>query len=132
MEPSVAPPTNIDEYISRCPSKVRTILKKIRATIRKATPEAQEVISYRMPAFKLGSVLVYFAAWKDHIGFYPPVRGDAKLEKAVSIYQGEKGNLKFPLDRPVPYDLIEQIVKLRVQQHAKKTLAKRKQRSERS
>lgn len=85
-----------------------------------------------MPAFKLGGVLAYFAAWKDHIGFYPPVRGDAKLEKAVSIYQGEKGNLKFPLDQPIPYDLIERIVKLRVQQHAEKALAKRKRRSKRS
>jgi uncharacterized protein YdhG (YjbR/CyaY superfamily) len=93
---------------------VRRILKKIRATIRKAAPDAEETISYRMPAFKQKKkVLIYFAAFKNHIGIYPPVKGDAKLMKAVAPYAGPKGNLKFPLDEPVPYELIERIVRSR-------------------
>ena len=93
---------------------MRRILKKIRATIRKAAPDAEETISYRMPAFKQKKkVLIYFAAFKNHIGIYPPVKGDAKLMKAVAPYAGPKGNLKFPLDEPVPYELIERIVRSR-------------------
>ncbi len=121
--PKAATPKNIDEYVALFPPDVQTILKKIRSTIKRAAPEAQETISYRMPAFTLHGILVYFAAFKKHIGLYPPVRGDAKLEKSVAIYAGEKGNLKFPLDRPIPYGLIEKIVKLRVKQNLSKTRA---------
>jgi uncharacterized protein YdhG (YjbR/CyaY superfamily) len=93
---------------------VRRILKKIRATVRKAAPDAEETISYRMPAFKQKKkVLIYFAAFKNHIGIFPPVKGDARLQKAVAPYAGPKGNLKFPLDEPVPYELIERIVRSR-------------------
>jgi uncharacterized protein YdhG (YjbR/CyaY superfamily) len=113
-------PKNIDEYIALFSPDVQTILEKIRSTVRQAAPEAEEVISYRMPAFTFHGILVYFAAFKKHIGLYPPVRGDAKLEKAIAPYAGEKGNLKFPLDRPIPYDLIEKIVKLRVKQNLSK------------
>lgn len=109
-------PANIDEYIASFPPDVQTILQRIRLTIRQAAPDAQECISYNMPAFKLQGTLVYFAAFKKHIGFYPPVRGDAKLAKAISPYAGEKGSLRFPLDRPVPYPLIARIVKLRAKQ----------------
>jgi len=93
-------------------------------TITSAAPGAQETISYQIPAFTLNGALVYFAAFKNHIGFYPPVRGDARMEKAVSIYAGEKGNLRFPLDQPIPYALIERVVKLRVKQNLAKVLAR--------
>jgi len=115
-----AKPKSIDEYIAWFSPEVRAILEKIRSTIGNAAPGAQETISYSIPAFKLNGILVYFAAFQKHIGFYPPVKGDAKLEKALSIYAGEKGNLRFPLDQPIPYGLIERIVKLRVKQNSSK------------
>ncbi len=121
-------PTSIDEYITSAPSAVQTILRKIRKTIRAAAPDATEVISYRMPAFKLHGILLYFAAFKSHIGIYPPVSGDASLETALSPYAGPKGNLKFPLDQPIPYDLIERIVRLRVRQEGARASAKEKRR----
>jgi uncharacterized protein YdhG (YjbR/CyaY superfamily) len=117
-------PESVDAYIAAFPSAVQLILKKIRQTVRKAAPGAEETISYQIPAFKLRGVLVYFAAFKAHIGFYPPVRGDAKLEKALAPYAGEKGNLRFPLDQPIPYRLIERVVKLRVRQNAAKAAKK--------
>ncbi|MBC7983278.1 MAG: hypothetical protein H7Y02_05415, partial [Candidatus Obscuribacterales bacterium] len=89
-------------------------------------PDAQEAISYQIPAFKLNGVLVYFAAFKKHIGFYPPIRGDARLEKAVLRYAGEKGNLRFPLDQPIPFGLIERITKFRVKQNMAKAASKGK------
>jgi len=113
-------PRNIDEYIESFSPDVQAILEKIRSTIRNAAPSAQETISYNIPAFTLNGVLVYFAAFKKHIGFYPPVRGDRRLEKAISTYRGEKGNLQFPLDQPIPYPLIERIVKHRVKQNSSK------------
>jgi uncharacterized protein YdhG (YjbR/CyaY superfamily) len=113
-------PGNIDEYIASFSPEVQAILKKIRSTIRNAAPGAQETISYRMPMFRLNGVLVYFASFKKHIGLFPPVRGDAKLEKAISRYAGEKGNLQFPLDQPIPYGLIERIVKHKVKQNSSK------------
>lgn len=91
-----------------------------KAVIRKAAPDAKEVISYRMPAFRRRGMLVYFAAVKDHIGVFPPVRGDVRLDKALARYKGPKGNLRFPLDEPVPLALIERITKLRVKQDATK------------
>jgi uncharacterized protein YdhG (YjbR/CyaY superfamily) len=106
----------IDEYIAASSDRARPILKKIRAIVRKAAPEATETISYGIPTFKLNGTLVHFAAFKNHIGFYPPVKGDAGIEKALKPYAGEKGNLKFPLDEPIPYTLIERIVRLRVKQ----------------
>src|SRR5262249_45218504 len=119
-------PATIDEYISAFPPKFQSILKKIRLTVRKAAPQAEEKISYRMPAFAQDGILIYFAAFQNHIGIYPPVRGDEKLLKQLSRYQGEKGNLKFPLDEPIPYGLITKIVKLRLKQHAEKAHAKGK------
>lgn len=115
-----ATPNTIDEYITWFPPNVQVILETIRLTIRQAAPDAQEVISYKIPAFTQNGILVYFAAFKKHIGFYPPVRGDAKLEKAISTYAGEKGNLQFPLDQAIPYRLITRIVKLRVKQNLSK------------
>ena len=121
-----ATPNNIDEYIAAFSPDVQTILERVRLTIHSASPDAQETISYRIPAFTQHGILVYFAAFKNHIGLYPPVSGDAKLEKAISPYAGEKGNLRFPLSQPIPYDLIERIVKLRLKQNLAKAAAKSK------
>ncbi len=121
-----ATPKSLDEYIAAFPPEVQAILERIRRTIHDVAPEAREAISYRIPAFTLGGALVYFAAFRNHIGFYPPVSGDAKLKKAVSLYAGEKGNLRFPLDQPIPYHLIKRIARLRVKQNSAKTAAKRK------
>jgi uncharacterized protein YdhG (YjbR/CyaY superfamily) len=118
-----ATPKAIDAYIASFPPKIQAILKKIRLTIRNAAPESQEKISYRMPAFFQGGALAYFAAFQNHIGFFPPVEGDARLKKAVSPYAGPKGNLRFPFDQPIPYGLIERIVKLRVKQNLTKAAA---------
>lgn len=109
--------TTIEEYIASFPPDVGAILEKIRSTVRKAAPDAEETIRYNMPTFTLSGNLVHFAAFKKHIGFYPPVKGDAKLAKAVSVYAGEKGNLRFPLDQPIPYGLIGRLVKLRVKKN---------------
>ncbi len=119
------PAGSIDDYIRQCPDNVQAILERVRATIRKAAPEAQEVISYQMPAFKLHGILVYFAAWKQHIGLYPPISGNEALKKAVAKYAGPKGNLQFPLDKPIPYQLIERIVKLRVKQNKERLASKK-------
>jgi uncharacterized protein YdhG (YjbR/CyaY superfamily) len=121
-------PQSVDEYIAAFSPEVRAILERIRLAIAKAAPEAQESISYRIPTFTLSGAPVYFAAFKKHIGFYPPVRGDAGLEKAVAPYAGAKGNLRFPLDRPIPYGLIERIVRLRVKQNLAQAAAKSKKR----
>ena len=110
------PASTIDEYIDRCAPDVQPILHRVRATIAKAAPGATETISYRIPAFKRDRILVYFAAFTHHIGLYPPVKGDAALEKAVAPYAGEKGNLRFPLDRRIPYALIARIVKFKDRQ----------------
>jgi uncharacterized protein YdhG (YjbR/CyaY superfamily) len=118
-------PRNIDEYIASFPPEVQSILEKIRLTIRKAAPEAEEKISYQIPTFALKGDLIYFAAFKKHIGLYPPVKGDEKLQAEISPYKGEKGNLKFPLDEPIPYTLISRIVKFRVKEQLEKAGSKR-------
>ncbi len=105
----------IDEYISTFPSDVQSILQKIRQTIQKVAPDAVELISYQMPTFKLnGKNLVHFAAWKNHIGFYATPSGNEAFQKDLSVYKGAKGSVQFPIDRPIPYDLIEKIVLFRV------------------
>lgn len=120
-------PETIDDYIARRPSDVRAILKRIRRTIHNSVPDVEEGISYRIPVFKLHGVLVYIAAFTHHIGVYPPVRGNAALERALARYAGEKGNLRFPLDRPIPYALIARIVRFKAKQNrAKQKLPKRK------
>ena len=124
-EKAAAP--SIDAYIAAQPPNVAAILEKIRRIVRKAAPEAVERISYRMPAFSLDSgMLIYFAGFKQHIGVFPPLRGEAKLDAALAPYRGEKGNLKFPLDRPMPYALIARVVKARLQQQRDKAAAKRR------
>jgi uncharacterized protein YdhG (YjbR/CyaY superfamily) len=112
--PTQTIPKTVDEYIAGFAPDVQAILERIRQTVKTAAPAAEETISYRMPAFKLNGMLVYFAAFKKHIGLYPPVRGDDSLMKAVRPYAGPKGNLQFPFGKPVPRALIRRIVKVRV------------------
>jgi uncharacterized protein YdhG (YjbR/CyaY superfamily) len=112
--------TTVDGYIAQFPEEVQTVLQDVRATIKAQAPDAEEIISYRMPAFRLHGILLYYAAFKHHIGLYPPVSGDAAIEKAIAPYAGPKGNLQFPLDKPMPLKLITRIAKLRVKQNLAK------------
>ena len=121
-------PDSIDAYIAPFPPEVRAILDKIRATVRKAAPKAEERISYKMPAFFQDGALVYFAAFKKHIGLFPPV-GDPALRKQAAVYAGEKGNLRFPLDEPIPYALIGRIVKARIAENRAAAAAKAKKKT---
>ncbi|TLZ78444.1 MAG: hypothetical protein E6K08_00820 [Methanobacteriota archaeon] len=108
----------IDEYIRTFPKDVQTILEKMRKTIREAAPGAVETISYQMPTFKLnGKGLVYFAAFKNHIGFYPIPSGVEAFEKELSPYKQGKGSVQFPIDQPVPYDLVRRVVTFRVNEN---------------
>lgn len=108
----------MDEYIKTFPSDVQSILEKMRQTIRRAAPEAVEAISYQMPTFKLNSRnLVHFAAFKSHIGFYPVPSGIEAFKKELTPYKQGKGSVQFPLDKPIPYDLVEKIVKYRVKEN---------------
>jgi uncharacterized protein YdhG (YjbR/CyaY superfamily) len=117
-------PRTIDEYIAASAPQVQPLLKKIRQTVRAAAPQAQETISYGMPALKQRGILVYFAAFKKHIGLYPPVRGDARLMRDAAAFAGDTGNLKFPLGKPVPYDLIRRVVKHRLRSAQSKDAAR--------
>ena len=95
-------PKDIDEYMAGFPNEIREILQKIRMTIRKAAPDAEEAIRYQIPTFVRKGNLVHFAAFRKHIGFYHPARGDEKFRKQIAVYAGAKGNLRFPLDKPIP------------------------------
>ena len=117
MRTAETAPENIDRYIAGFPKDVQEILQSIRMAIRKAAPGAEETISYRMPAFKLKGPLVYFAAHKAHIGFYPLTTAISKFKKELSVYEGGKGSVRFPLDKPIPYTLISKIVKFRVKEN---------------
>lgn len=125
MKTKQTPPLNIDAYIATFPPQVQSILERICATIRKAAPEAKEKISYGMPSFHYKGALVYFGGFKQHIGFYPPF-GDLQLKRETAKYAGEKGNLRFPLDKPIPYGLIGKIVKVRLTENLEKAAAKRR------
>ena len=114
--------TTIDEYLKAFPEDVREILEKVRQIIHQEAPEAIEAISYGMPTFKLnGKNLVHFAGWKEHIGFYPTPSGIEKFKKELSHYQGAKGSIQFPLNQPIPYDLITKIVKYRIEENINKS-----------
>lgn len=111
----------VDEYIKTFPEDAQRILEKIRQTIRKAAPEAVEAISYQMPTYKLnGRYLVYFAAWKDHVGFYPTPAGTEAFKKELSPYKGGKGSVRFPIEKPIPYDLVKKIVLFRMKESQEK------------
>ena len=124
MKTDQTAPQNIDDYFSDFPPEVQAILQKIRLTIRKAAPGAEETIKYQMPAFTLNGNLVYFAAFKTHIGFYPIPTGIEKFKKELAPYEQGKGSVQFPLDQPIPYGLITKIVKFRVKENAAKAVAK--------
>jgi uncharacterized protein YdhG (YjbR/CyaY superfamily) len=119
-------PQNIDQYVASFPNDVQEILEKIRMTIRKAAPDAEETINYQIPTFTLKGNLVHFAAFKEHIGFYPTPTGIDKFKKELSVYEGAKGSVKFPLDQPIPFDLIGKIVKFRVKENLARAEAKGK------
>jgi uncharacterized protein YdhG (YjbR/CyaY superfamily) len=121
-------PKDVDVYIADFPNNVREILEEIRRTIRKAAPAAEETIKYGMPTYVLEGNLVHFAAFKNHIGLFPPVKADAALKKKLAVYVGPKGNLKFPLDQPIPYALIGKIVKLRIKENRRRAEARKKKR----
>lgn len=122
-------PQDIDEYIAGFPKDVQEILEKVRATIRKAAPNAEETISYKMPTFTLnGDYLVFFSAFKKHIGFYPVPIGNAAFKEDLSVYGAGKGTAKFPLDKPIPFDLITRIVKCRAKENSAKAVTKGKKR----
>ena len=117
---------NIDEYIAQFPNEVQEKLQRLRETIREAAPDAVEKISYQMPTFYLGGNLVHFAAYQNHIGFYPTPSGIEKFTEALSRYEGGKGSVKFPLNQPIPYDLVREIVLFRVNENLEKAKKKRR------
>jgi uncharacterized protein YdhG (YjbR/CyaY superfamily) len=120
MQTSKMVAKNIDEYIATAPENVRATLERLRLTIKKAAPKAEEVISYQMPAFKYHGMLVYFAAFKNHIGFYPTSTGIKAFQKEFSNYKWSKGGVQFPIDKPLPLGLITRIVKFRAKENAEK------------
>lgn len=119
-------PINIDEYIAGFPAEVQELLEQVRLTIKNVAPEAHEVISYGMPAFKLNGILVWFAAYKNHIGFYPHSSGIAAFKKELSAYKGAKGSVQFPLNKPLPLEMIAEIVKFRVIENMQKVKLKKR------
>ena len=111
----------MDEYIAKFPKNVRDVLEELMRVIRESAPKAEETISYGMPAFKLnGKSLVFFAAWKNHVGFYPGSSAIEAYKKELSPYKQSKGTVQFPLDKPIPFDLVKKIVKFRVKENESK------------
>jgi uncharacterized protein YdhG (YjbR/CyaY superfamily) len=124
MEENKSKFISIDDYILQFPPEVQEILKTLRKVIRESAPDATEKISYQMPTFTLHGNLVHFAAYKKHIGFYPTSSGIAAFQQELSEYKGAKGSVQFPLDMPIPYELISKIVKFRVAENIKKATGK--------
>ena len=116
---------NVDEYVAAQPKNTQAILNKLRSTIRSAAPGAEEVISYQMPAYTYKGMLVYFAAWPTHIGFYPTPGGINAFEKELSAFEISKGTVRFSLDKPIPYNLVSKIVKYRVKENEMKASLKK-------
>jgi len=121
-----ATPQDIDEYIASFPKDTQEILEKVRTTIRQAAPDAEETIKYQIPTFTLKGNLVHFGAFKKHIGFYPTPTGTEEFKNELSVYEGAKGSIRFPLDRPIPFDLISKIVEFRVKENLERAEAKGK------
>jgi len=115
---------NTDEYIKQFPADVRVLLEKLRAAIKATAPKAEEVISYQMPAFKLNGMLVYFAGYKNHIGFYPTGSPIKVFEKELAPYKWSKGAIQFPLDKPLPLTLVKKMVQFRIKENLEKAEAK--------
>jgi len=114
MEGAKAHPATIDEYIAQFPEDVQRILQQVRAVIKESAPEAVEMISYQMPAFFQAGILVWFAGYRRHIGFYPKGSGIEAFKERLTAYKSAKGSVQFPLDKPMPFDLIREIVKFRI------------------
>ena len=129
MNNGQAIPKSVDEYVAACPKSVQPVLQRIRSTIKRAAPGAEETISYQMPAYKLDGYLAYFAAFNTHVGFYPIPSGIERFKKELSRYKQGRGSVQFPLDRPIPYALISKIVKFRAKENLAKSKAKRSQKS---
>jgi len=110
----------IDEYIATFPKNVQSILGELRQAIRESAPKAEEAISYQMPTFKLNGNLVYFAAWKNHIGFYPTSSAIDAFKEELSDYEVTKGTVKFPINKPIPFDLVKKMVRYRVKENLDK------------
>jgi uncharacterized protein YdhG (YjbR/CyaY superfamily) len=126
MKTESTAPQTIDDYIAGFPPQVQALLEKVRQTIRTAAPDAAETISYQMPTFTLKGNLVHFAAYKKHIGFYPTPTGIETFKDALSVYASAKGSVQFPLDQPIPFDLIRKIVAFRVKENLDRAEAKQK------
>ena len=120
MEKTKVAPETVDQYIAAFPVDVKKRMQQLRKTIKAAAPKADEVISYQMPGYKYFGMLVYFAAYKNHIGFYPGAGGVVEFYKKLSSFKSAKGSVQFPHDRPIPYDVISKIVKFRVKQNEEK------------
>ncbi len=120
MDAKKSRPTTIDEYIAQSPKAVQPTLRKLRSTIQEAAPEAEEKISYQMPGFFLNGQLVWFGVHTNHIGFYPTASGVEAFKKELSGYKQSKGAVQFPLDQPIPYELVRRIVKFKVAENHKK------------
>lgn len=116
----------IDDYIATHPKETQAILQKLRAVIQKAAPDAEETINYAIPTFTLHGNLVHFAGYKSHIGFYPAPSGIKAFAKELSQYEGAKGSIKFPIEKPLPYTLITKIVKFRVKENKEKKVKPKK------
>ena len=130
MEKAKVVPETVDQYIAAFPADVKKRMQQLRKTIKTAAPKADELISYQMPGYKYFGMLVYFAAYKNHIGFYPGAGGVLEFYKKLSSFKSAKGSVQFPHDRPIPYDVISKIVKFRVKQNEenfslKKNIAKK-------
>ena len=125
MEKAKVVPETVDQYIAAFPADVKTRMQQIRKTIKAAAPKADELISYQMPGYKYFGMLVYFAAFKNHIGFYPGAGGILEFYKKLSSFKSAKGSVQFPHDRPIPYDIISKIVKFRVKQNEEKISLKK-------
>jgi len=119
-------PRNIDEYIAGFPPEVRKVLERVRLTIRKAAPGAEEAIKYKIPAFTLKGNLIYFAAHQNHVGIYPVPKGMKEFQKEIAGYRGGKGTIRFPLGEPVPLDLLRKIVEFRVKENLENAEGKRR------
>jgi len=118
-------PISTQEYINTFPPEIQQLLEQVRETIRKASPGAEEVISYQMPAFKLNGILVWYAAFKKHIGFYPTASGIEAFKDELSVYKGARGSVQFPFDKPLPLSLISKMVKFRVSEDQQKAQSKK-------
>jgi len=119
-------PADIDAYIADFPEPIQNLLQEVRATIKRTAPEAEEMISYGMPAFRQNGMLVYFAAFKNHIGFYPIPSGIEAFREELSTFKGTKGSVHFPLNKPLPVELIARIVNFRIEENMQKALLKKK------